>query len=205
VSWFQGTPTEFCYSWILPLYFRASVPLLWVCLAHVPGSPRTGWRPPWVGGGVNTCMCLRGAAGFLRPGRLQPVRGGATPAERPFPRSEQRRRKIGGDLAPPPERSQRMAWNRWAPLLASPCHFSHPTPLHCGARTLGGEGASPAPPQVPHSGQGAVGVGRGECEEEAVALVAKMSHCLLGCHVWIFEGGLLSVLSPGRAQTLRFE
>lgn len=46
-------------------------------------------------------MCLRGAAGLLGPGSLQLVTGGATPAERPFPRSEQRRRKAGGDLASP--------------------------------------------------------------------------------------------------------
>jgi hypothetical protein len=129
VSWFQGTPTEFCYSWILPLYFRASVPLLWVCLAHVPGSPRTGWRPPWVGGGVNTCMCLRGAAGFLRPGRLQPVRGGATPAERPFPRSEQRRRKIGGDLAPPPQKDLR-EWPGTGGRPFSQVLVTSPTPPH---------------------------------------------------------------------------
>ncbi|XP_034513777.1 uncharacterized protein MISP3 isoform X1 [Ailuropoda melanoleuca] len=41
------------------------------------------------------------APSLTGPGRLQLVTGGATLAERPFPRSEHGRRKAGGDLASP--------------------------------------------------------------------------------------------------------
>lgn len=88
--------------------------------------------------GVNACVCLRGAAALLRPGRLQLVRGGAISAERPFPRSEQGRRKAGGDLASPQKGFGELSGAGGNPFPLLPQAFvaaPHPNPLR--ARTLG--------------------------------------------------------------------
>ena len=101
---FPGTLPGFWHTWISPSEFSGSYLLTLSLFAFpIPGVPPSsiGTEASVGRRGVNACVCLRGAAALLRPGCLLLVRHGgrAIPAERPFFRSEQGRRKAGGDLA----------------------------------------------------------------------------------------------------------
>lgn len=139
---------------------------------------------------VNTCVCLRGAACLLCPGRLRP------PAERLFPRSHQGRWETGGDLASPQKGFRERPG-------AGGCPFTTPSPTTRprGTRTLGrGKRLRPLPApraplgspsgpghQVPRAASGWGGGGPG----------AQAARLPPGCCDWRFF--------PGGAEALRLE
>lgn len=97
---------------------------------------------------MNACVYLRGAVGLLRPGRLQLVRGGATLAERPFPRREQGRRKAGGDLASPQKGFGERSGAGGSPFPLLPqVLVADPTPPLWRENAGLGKAPPPAPPR----------------------------------------------------------
>lgn len=117
---FPGTLPAFWHTWISPSEFSDSSLLTLSLFAFpIPGVPPSSLGTEASVGrrGVNACVCLRGAAALLRPDCLLLLRrgGGAIPAERPFFRSEQGRRKAGGDLA-----SSQKGFGEWSGTGGNP-------------------------------------------------------------------------------------
>ena len=74
---FPGTLSGFWHTWISPSEFSGSYLLTVGLFAFpLPGVPPSslGMEASVGRRGVNACVCLRGAAALLRPGRLLPVR-----------------------------------------------------------------------------------------------------------------------------------